>query len=141
MHTLTRLRREARDGEAHALLNQAAYWPAVRFPLLADAMEQAPGLAADWATLLWEAATLPTERLVAAADALTAAGRAEDGERILPPASYGPPTRSGTPPSPWPTAPATASCAPCSTPASGRAPRRTPPARPHRTPDAWCRCS
>ncbi|MFZ4188074.1 hypothetical protein [Streptomyces pseudogriseolus] len=82
VHTLTRLRREARSGEAHALLNQAAYWPAVRFPLLADAMERA-GLAADWATLLWEAATLPTERLVAAADALTAAGRAEDGERIL----------------------------------------------------------
>ncbi|MGY1545519.1 hypothetical protein [Streptomyces sp. MN6] len=82
VHTLTRLRREARNGEAHALLNQAAYWPAVRFPLLADAMERA-GLAADWATLLWEAATLPTERLVAAADALTAAGRAEDGERIL----------------------------------------------------------
>ncbi|MGA5768029.1 hypothetical protein ACPC36_11170 [Streptomyces pseudogriseolus] len=82
VHTLTRLRREARDGEAHALLNQAAYWPSVRFPLLADAMERA-GLAADWATLLWEAATLPTERLVAAADALTAAGRAEDGERIL----------------------------------------------------------
>ncbi|MGA5567450.1 hypothetical protein ACPCIX_02835 [Streptomyces pseudogriseolus] len=82
VHALTRLRREARDGEAHALLNQAAYWPAVRFPLLADAMGRA-GLAADWATLLWEAATLPTERLVAAADALTAAGRAEDGERIL----------------------------------------------------------
>ncbi|MGA5114998.1 hypothetical protein [Streptomyces pseudogriseolus] len=83
VHTLTRLRREARSGEAHALLNQAAYWPAVRFPLLADAMERA-GLAADWATLLWEAAaTLPAERLVAAADALTAGGRAEDGEQIL----------------------------------------------------------
>ncbi|MGA5412645.1 hypothetical protein [Streptomyces pseudogriseolus] len=83
VHTLTRLRREARSGEAHALLNRAAYWPAVRFPPLADAMERA-GLAADWATLLWEAAaTLPAERLVAAADALTAGGRAEDGEQIL----------------------------------------------------------
>ncbi len=142
VHTLTRLRREARSGEAHALLNRAAYWPAVRFPPLADAMERA-GLAADWATLLWEAAaTLPAERLVAAADALTAGGRAEDGEQIL---RQGVvrlrPTRSGTPPSPSPTAPATASCAPWSTRAYGRAPRRTPPARPHRTRDAWCRCS
>ncbi|WP_395758315.1 hypothetical protein OIE82_05815 [Streptomyces althioticus] len=83
VRTLTRLRREGRSGEAHVLLNEAAYWPAVRFPLLAGEMERA-GLAADWATLLWEAAaTLPAERLVAAADALTAGGRAEDGEQIL----------------------------------------------------------
>ncbi|MFI8205033.1 hypothetical protein [Streptomyces sp. NPDC085937] len=83
VRTLVRLRREGRAGEAHAALNDAAYWPAVRFPLLADAMERA-GLGADWATLLWEAAaSLPAERLVAAADALTAAGRAEDGEQIL----------------------------------------------------------
>ncbi|MGW8723249.1 hypothetical protein ACWGNR_28625 [Streptomyces althioticus] len=83
VRTLTRLRREGRSGDAHVLLNEAAYWPAVRFPLLAGEMERA-GLAADWATLLWEAAaTLPAERLVAAADALTAGGRAEDGEQIL----------------------------------------------------------
>ncbi|MEU1079341.1 hypothetical protein ABZ368_03675 [Streptomyces sp. NPDC005908] len=83
VRTLVRLRREGRAGEAHAVLNDAAYWPAVRFPLLADEMERA-GLGADWATLLWEAAaSLPAERLVAAADALTAAGRAKDGEQIL----------------------------------------------------------
>ncbi|NUV53158.1 hypothetical protein G6W51_09585 [Streptomyces coelicolor] len=83
VRTLTRLRREGRSGDAHVLLNEAAYWPAVRFPLLAGEMERA-GLAADWATLLWEAAaTLPAERLVAASDALTAGGRAEDGEQIL----------------------------------------------------------
>ncbi|MEU9582134.1 hypothetical protein [Streptomyces werraensis] len=83
VRTLTRLRREGRSGDAHVLLNEAAYWPAVRFPLLASDMERA-GLAADWATLVWEAAaTLPAERLVAAADALTAGGRAEDGEQIL----------------------------------------------------------
>ncbi|MFI9469673.1 hypothetical protein ACIHBQ_19625 [Streptomyces sp. NPDC052492] len=83
VRTLVRLRREGRAGEAHAVLNDAAYWPAVRFPLLADEMERA-GLGADWATLLWEAAaSLSAERLVAAADALTAAGRAEDGEQIL----------------------------------------------------------
>ncbi len=83
VRTLTRLRREGRSGDAHVLLNEAAYWPAVRFPLLAGEMERA-GLAADWATLLWEAAaTLPAERLVAAADALGAGGRAEDGEQIL----------------------------------------------------------
>ncbi|WP_406715685.1 hypothetical protein [Streptomyces althioticus] len=83
VRALTRLRREGRSGDAHVLLNEAAYWPAVRFPLLAGEMERA-GLAADWATLLWEAAaTLPAERLVAAADALGAGGRAEDGEQIL----------------------------------------------------------
>lgn len=82
VETLVRLRGEGRSGEAHALLVEAAYWPAERIPLLAAEMRHA-GLAADWATLLWEAASLPAERLVAAADALTAAGRAEDGEQIL----------------------------------------------------------
>ncbi|KOG22067.1 hypothetical protein [Streptomyces viridochromogenes] len=82
VETLVRLRGEGRTGEAHALLVETAYWPAVRFPLLAAEMQRA-GLGADWATLLWEAASLPAERLVAAADALTAAGRAEDGEQIL----------------------------------------------------------
>jgi hypothetical protein len=80
---LARLRREGRGGEAHALLIETAYGPAARFPLLADEMRRA-GLEADWATLLWEAAaSLPAERLVTTADALTAAGRADDGERIL----------------------------------------------------------
>ncbi|WP_369274319.1 hypothetical protein AB5J55_34285 [Streptomyces sp. R11] len=80
--TLVRLRGAGRSGEAHALLVEAAYWPAHRIPLLAAEMQRA-GLGADWATLLWEAASLPAERLVAAADALTAAGRADDGEQIL----------------------------------------------------------
>ncbi|MDC0766320.1 hypothetical protein [Streptomyces sp. HD] len=82
VQTIVRLRAEGRGGEAHVLLVEAAYWPAVRFPALAADMERA-GLGADWATLLWEAASLPAERLVAAADALTAAGRAGDGEQIL----------------------------------------------------------
>ncbi|MFI7412030.1 hypothetical protein ACIBU0_25510 [Streptomyces sp. NPDC049627] len=82
VETIVRLRAEGRSGEAHVLLVEAAYWPALRFPALAAEMERA-GLGADWATLLWEAASLPAERLVAAADALTAAGRAGDGEQIL----------------------------------------------------------
>ncbi|MEU0967680.1 hypothetical protein ABZ357_20445 [Streptomyces sp. NPDC005917] len=79
---LERLRAEGRTGEAHALLAEAAQWPAARFPLLADALQRA-GLGADWTTLLWEAASLPPARLVAAADALTAAGRTDDGRQIL----------------------------------------------------------
>ncbi|MET7473297.1 hypothetical protein ABZT17_02870 [Streptomyces sp. NPDC005648] len=79
---LVRLRTEGRTGEAHALLVEAAYWPAARFPLLAGELQRA-GLGADWVTLLWEAASLPAERLVAAADALVAAGRGPDGEQIL----------------------------------------------------------
>ncbi|MFE9771993.1 hypothetical protein ACFYOV_10035 [Streptomyces sp. NPDC005931] len=82
VRTLARLRREGRSGEAHALLAETAYSPAVRFPLLAAEMRRA-GLDADWATLLWEAGSLPPARLVAAADALTAAGRTDDGESIL----------------------------------------------------------
>ncbi|MGW3119373.1 hypothetical protein ACWDBW_19890 [Streptomyces sp. NPDC001107] len=79
---LVRLRSEGRSGEAHALLVDAAYWPAARFPLLAAELQRA-GLGADWASLLWEAASLPVDRLVAAADALVAAGRGGDGEQIL----------------------------------------------------------
>ncbi|MGW3255316.1 hypothetical protein ACWDCX_32795 [Streptomyces fungicidicus] len=80
---LARLRREGRGGEAHALLIETAYGPAARFPLLADEMRRA-GLDADWATLLWEAAgSLPAERLAATAEALTGAGRGEDGRRFL----------------------------------------------------------
>ena len=79
---LVRLRNEGRSGEAHALLVEATYWPAARFPLLAAELQRA-GLGADWATLLGEAASLPADRLVAAADALVAAGRGPDGEQIL----------------------------------------------------------
>ncbi|MFJ8151284.1 hypothetical protein [Streptomyces sp. NPDC094468] len=79
---LERLRAEGRTGEAHALLAEAAHWPAPRFPLLADALHRA-GLDADWTTLLWETASLPPVRLVAAADALTAAGRTADGRQVL----------------------------------------------------------
>lgn len=80
--TLVRLRTEGRSGEAHALLVEAAYWPAVRFPLLAAELQRA-GLGHDWATLLWEAASLPADKLVAAADALVEAGRGGDGEQML----------------------------------------------------------
>ncbi|MFF9281492.1 hypothetical protein [Streptomyces griseosporeus] len=76
------LRTEGRSGEAHALLVEAAHWPAARFPLLAAELQRA-GLGADWATLLWEAASLPADRLVAAADALAAAGLGADGEQML----------------------------------------------------------
>ncbi|MEU6572402.1 hypothetical protein [Streptomyces sp. NPDC046805] len=79
---LERLRREGRSGEAHALLVEAAHWPAERLPLLAAELQRA-GLGADWATLLWEAASLSADRLVAAAAALDAAGRAADGQQIL----------------------------------------------------------
>ncbi|MGX1273192.1 hypothetical protein [Streptomyces phaeoluteigriseus] len=79
---LIRLRSEGRSGEAHALLVELAYWPAVRVPLLAAGLQRS-GLTADWTTLLWEAASLPADRLVAAADALVEAGRTADGEQIL----------------------------------------------------------
>ncbi|MFF8942811.1 hypothetical protein ACF1A5_11160 [Streptomyces sp. NPDC014864] len=79
---LARLRGEGRTGEAHALLIEAAHWPAARLPLLAAELERA-GLGADWATLLWEAASLPADRVVAAADVLVAAGRADDGRQIV----------------------------------------------------------
>ncbi|WRZ18768.1 hypothetical protein OHT59_09825 [Streptomyces sp. NBC_00243] len=82
VRTLIRLRSEGRSGEAHAVLVEAAYWPAARFPLLAAELHRA-GLDADWATLLWEAASLPADRLVAAADALVAAGRKVDGQQML----------------------------------------------------------
>lgn len=82
VQTLIRLRRDGRSGEAHAVLVEAAYWPAARFPLLAAELHRA-GLDADWASLLWEAASLPADRLVGAADALVAAGRSADGRQML----------------------------------------------------------
>ncbi|MET9958716.1 hypothetical protein ABZ128_06430 [Streptomyces sp. NPDC006326] len=79
---LLALRGQGRGGEAHALLCEAAAWPAERLPGLAEALVRA-GLGADWATLLWEAASLPPERLAAAAAALAEAGRTADCETLL----------------------------------------------------------
>ncbi|MEU7550796.1 hypothetical protein AB0B01_00300 [Streptomyces sp. NPDC044571] len=79
---LLALRGQGRGGEAHALLCEAAAWPAERLPGLADALARA-GLGADWATLLWEAASLPPEQLAAAAAALAEAGRTADCETLL----------------------------------------------------------
>ncbi|MHC5261144.1 hypothetical protein ACYSUO_24940 [Streptomyces sp. UC4497] len=91
---LARHRAEGRSGEAHMVLVDAAAGPAAHFPLLARELTRA-GLGADWATLLWEAGSLPLDRLVAAADALVAAGRTGDGRQLLrqgmgsPPAEFG----------------------------------------------------
>ncbi|MFD8980972.1 hypothetical protein [Streptomyces sp. NPDC059564] len=79
---LVALREQGRSGEAHALLCEAAAWPAGYLPGLADGLGRA-GLAADWATLLWEAASLPPDRLAAAAAALGEAGRDADCDRLL----------------------------------------------------------
>ncbi|MGY1579507.1 hypothetical protein [Streptomyces sp. MN13] len=82
VEALVRLRGEGRGGEAHVVLTEVAYWAPARFPLLAAEMERA-GLAADWATLLWEIGSLPADRLVAVADVLAAAGRSADGQQVL----------------------------------------------------------
>ncbi|WP_324615407.1 hypothetical protein [Streptomyces sp. NRRL S-920] len=82
VQALLQLRGEARTGEAHAVLVEAAGWPAEQLPPLAVELHRA-GLAADWATLLWEAASLPPEQLVALADALAGAGRADDCRKLL----------------------------------------------------------
>ncbi|MGA4845723.1 hypothetical protein ACOBQB_05460 [Streptomyces sp. G5(2025)] len=58
VQALLHLRREGRTGEAHAVLVEAAAWPAPHLPPLAAELHRA-GLAADWSTLLWEAASLP----------------------------------------------------------------------------------
>lgn len=79
---LGRLRAQNDGGQAHAVLAEAAHQPAARFPLLAEQLERA-GMAADWATLLWEAAALPPDLVLSAADALSAAGRSADGEQLL----------------------------------------------------------
>ncbi|MFG2876503.1 hypothetical protein ACGFYU_16190 [Streptomyces sp. NPDC048337] len=79
---LVALRAQGRGGEAHALLCEAAGWPADRLPGLAAELLGA-GLAADWGTLLWEAASLPPERLAEAAAALGEAGRETDSDRLL----------------------------------------------------------
>ncbi|WP_425827919.1 hypothetical protein [Streptomyces fractus] len=91
---LARHRAEGRSGEAHMVLVDAVAGPAAQFPLFAEELSRA-GLGADWATLLWEAGSLPLDRLVAAADALVAAGRTGDGRQLLrqgmgsPPAEFG----------------------------------------------------
>ncbi|WP_164720985.1 hypothetical protein [Streptomyces sp. W1SF4] len=79
---LLALRAQGRSGEAHAMLCEAAAWPAPALPALAAELGRA-GLAADWATLLWEAASLPPDRLAAAAAALGAAGREADCDGLL----------------------------------------------------------
>ena len=92
---LLRLRGEGRGGEAHAVLVEAAAWPADLFPLLAVELSRA-GLDADWSTLLWEAASLPTDRLVALADTLMASGFAADGGRLLRQGAARPPSDVGS---------------------------------------------
>ncbi|WP_329016761.1 hypothetical protein [Streptomyces sp. NBC_01601] len=91
---LAALRAAGRGGEAHMLLAEAARWPAVRFPLLADALTRA-GRDADWATLRWEAAALPAGQLVEAAAALESAGRAGEGDRLLREGAARPPEETG----------------------------------------------
>ncbi|MFJ2587127.1 hypothetical protein [Streptomyces sp. NPDC087538] len=79
---LVRLRAAGRSGEAHAVLCEAARWPAERLPVLADELHRT-GLDADWATLLWEASSLPPAQLASFAAALHAAGRPGDCGRLL----------------------------------------------------------
>ncbi|MFC6982957.1 hypothetical protein [Streptomyces cirratus] len=79
---LVGLRAQGRGGEAHALLCEAAGWPAGLLPEFAAELGRA-GLGADWATLLWEAASLPPDRLAAAAAALGEAGRDADSDALL----------------------------------------------------------
>ncbi|MGA5648597.1 hypothetical protein [Streptomyces seoulensis] len=87
---LAALRAAGRSGEVYTLLAEAARWPAVRLPLLADALGHA-----DWTTLRWEAAALPPEQLVLAATALTAAGRPADADRLLREGAARPPEETG----------------------------------------------
>ncbi|WP_371618672.1 hypothetical protein [Streptomyces sp. NBC_00454] len=66
---LIALRAQGRSGEAHALLCEAAAGPVEWLPGLGEELVRA-GLAADWTTLLWEAASLPPARFAAAAAVL-----------------------------------------------------------------------
>ncbi|QKW10126.1 hypothetical protein HUT18_30715 [Streptomyces sp. NA04227] len=79
---LRRLRAEGRTGEAHSLLAETAQWPESRYPHLAVALRRA-GLASDWDTLLWEASSLPTGRLVAVAHALMGARHEAASTQLL----------------------------------------------------------
>ncbi|MGW5336747.1 hypothetical protein [Streptomyces bauhiniae] len=87
---LAALRAAGRSGEAYTLLAEAARWPAVRLPLLADALTHA-----DWTTLRWEAAALPPEQLLGVTTALTAAGRPEEAHRLLREGAARPPEETG----------------------------------------------
>ncbi|MGW4226078.1 hypothetical protein ACWEG1_21755 [Streptomyces bauhiniae] len=87
---LAALRAAGRSGEAYTLLAEAARWPAVRLPLLADALTHA-----DWTTLRWEAAALPPEQLLTAAKALTTAGHPEEAHRLLREGAARPPEETG----------------------------------------------
>ncbi|MGW1773510.1 hypothetical protein [Streptomyces sp. NPDC002104] len=71
---LIALRSQGRSGEAHVLLCEAAAGPAGELVVLGEELGRA-GLVADWATLLWEAASLPPARFAAAAAALGPADR------------------------------------------------------------------
>ncbi|MFE4259182.1 hypothetical protein [Streptomyces sp. NPDC056883] len=71
---LVALRGQGRSGEAHALLCEAAAGSAERLVLLGEELARA-GLAADWATLIWEAASLPPARFAAVAAVLGPADR------------------------------------------------------------------
>lgn len=79
---LAGLRAQGCGGQAHAALCEAAGWSAPWLPVLVAELERT-GLSADVPTLLWEVAYLPPGQLADAADALAAAGRAEDCERLL----------------------------------------------------------
>ncbi|GAA3886896.1 hypothetical protein [Streptomyces sedi] len=79
---LRALRADGRSGAAHGVLSEVVGGPAVRLPLLLDALERA-GLEAEGATLLWEAGSLPPASLAAAAEALGLAGRDEDCGQLL----------------------------------------------------------
>ncbi|MET8578221.1 hypothetical protein [Streptomyces sp. NPDC005012] len=79
---LLRLRAQGRSGEAHALLAETASWPPARLPLVAEELARSRD-DVEWTTLLWEVSSLPVARLVPVGDALAAAGRGEDGERVL----------------------------------------------------------
>ncbi|MFJ5516785.1 hypothetical protein ACIQB4_06940 [Streptomyces griseoluteus] len=87
---LAALRAAGRTGEAYTLLAEAARWPAVRLPLLAAALTPA-----DWATLRWEAAALPPEQVVTAAEVLTAAGHPGEADRLLREGAARPPEETG----------------------------------------------
>ncbi|WP_030809671.1 hypothetical protein [Streptomyces sp. NRRL F-2799] len=87
---LAALRAAGRSGEAYTLLAEAARWPAVRLPLLADALTHA-----DWTTLCWEAAALPPGQLLTAANALTAAGHPDEAHRLLREGAAHPPEETG----------------------------------------------
>ncbi|MGW0605148.1 hypothetical protein [Streptomyces sp. NPDC002640] len=79
---LLRLRGQGLSGEAHALLAEMASWPPARLPLVAEELSRSRD-DVEWTTLLWEVSSLPVTRLVPVEDALAAAGRGEDGERVL----------------------------------------------------------